>query len=81
MHSSPGDGHNPMGRGKGNNSDNGNASNALRRNEERGCCYILCCLHKAHRNNEMIYLIASYFFRFLHELTVISELQSNVLVC
>jgi hypothetical protein len=27
----------------------------------------------------MIYLIANYFFRFLHELTLISAMQSNVL--
>jgi hypothetical protein len=31
----------------------------------------------AHRNNEMINLIAKYFLTFLHELTVISSLQSN----
>ena len=31
----------------------------------------------AHRNNEMIDLIAKYFSTFLHELTVISSLQSN----
>jgi hypothetical protein len=35
------------------------------------------CFHKTHRNNEMINLIANYFFRFLHKLTVSSSMQSN----
>jgi hypothetical protein len=35
-----------------------------------------CCI--AARNNEMIPLIAKYFFRFLHELTVSSVLVTIV---
>jgi len=31
----------------------------------------------ADRNNEIIYLIAKYFLRFLHELTVISGVQTS----
>ena len=38
---------------------------------------VACCI--AARNNEMIDLIAKYFFRFLHELTVSSFLVTFVL--
>jgi len=38
--------------------------------------FCVACM-MAHRNNEMINLIAKYFSTFLHELTVISSLQSN----
>jgi hypothetical protein len=57
--------------------NNGNASDGFdRRNERTG--YGLRCLHDfVHRNNEMINLIAKYFLRFLHELTVSSGFQSN----
>jgi adenine/guanine phosphoribosyltransferase-like PRPP-binding protein len=34
-----------------------------------------------HRNNEMVNLIAKYFLRFLHELTVSSSLQSITTDC
>ena len=41
----------------------------LIRNDDE-ICEAACCI--AARNNEMIPLIAKYFFRFLHELTVSS---------